>query len=74
MPTLGIIGGIGPESTAEYYRLLIAEYRRRNPDGSVAQTLLSVLAKAGADFALLASNTPPIVFNNRAERLLAAPQ
>ena len=29
MPTLGIIGGIGPESTGEYYRQLIAEYRRR---------------------------------------------
>jgi len=34
VPTLGIIGGIGPESTAEYYRQLIAEYRRRKPDGS----------------------------------------
>ena len=25
--TLGIIGGIGPESTIEYYRLIVASYR-----------------------------------------------
>jgi aspartate racemase len=31
--TLGIVGGIGPESTIEYYRFLIAAYRKQNPDG-----------------------------------------
>jgi aspartate racemase len=31
---LGLIGGIGPESTVEYYRFLIEEYRARVPDGS----------------------------------------
>ena len=34
MKTLGVIGGIGPESTIEYYRHLIAAYRARKPDGS----------------------------------------
>ncbi|RPI34810.1 MAG: amino acid racemase [Chloroflexota bacterium] len=34
MKTLGIIGGIGPESTIEYYRQLIAAYQKRNLDGS----------------------------------------
>src|SRR5713226_6320247 len=34
MKTLGVIGGIGPESTIEYYRHLIAAYRAQNPDGS----------------------------------------
>jgi len=29
MKTVGIIGGIGPESTIEYYRYLVAEYRSR---------------------------------------------
>ena len=29
MKTLGIVGGIGPESTIEYYRFIIAEYRER---------------------------------------------
>jgi aspartate racemase len=30
----GMIGGIGPESTAVYYRLMVAEYRKAKPDGS----------------------------------------
>src|SRR5262252_4470609 len=34
MKTVGIIGGIGPESTIEYYRFIIDEYRRRQPDGT----------------------------------------
>jgi aspartate racemase len=29
MKTVGIIGGIGPESTIEYYRMIIAAYRQR---------------------------------------------
>jgi aspartate racemase len=29
-----MIGGIGPESTAIYYRLIVSEYRKANPDGS----------------------------------------
>ena len=34
MKTLGIVGGIGPESTIEYYRHIIALYRQRKHDGS----------------------------------------
>ncbi len=34
MKTAGIIGGIGPESTIEYYRQIIAAYRERTRDGS----------------------------------------
>lgn len=30
MKTIGIIGGIGPESTIDYYRFMVAEYRRRH--------------------------------------------
>ena len=91
MRTLGIIGGIAPESTIEYYRSIITLYRSRRADGSyppliinsidmqkmlgmigagelatVTQYLLDEvrkLARAGADFALLASNTPHIVFD-----------
>ncbi|HEV8367669.1 MAG TPA: hypothetical protein VGQ39_06950 [Pyrinomonadaceae bacterium] len=29
MKTLGLIGGIGPESTIDYYRMLSARYRER---------------------------------------------
>lgn len=32
MTTIGIIGGLGPESTIEYYRFLVAEFRRQRPD------------------------------------------
>jgi aspartate racemase len=34
MKTLGIIGGLGPESTIEYYKFLIAAYRKQQTDGS----------------------------------------
>ncbi len=34
MKIAGIIGGIGPESTIEYYRAIIATYRDRTRDGS----------------------------------------
>ncbi len=91
MKTLGIVGGIAPESTIEYYRLLIASYRERRPDGSAPSIVidsidlkklldltaagdldgltsylvgeLRLLARAGADLALLAANTPHIVFD-----------
>lgn len=90
MKILGIIGGVGPESTIEYYRTIIALYRARRPDGSYpgfiinsinlktvvdlisANDLAGVtkylaeeiqkLARAGADFGLIAANTPHAVF------------
>jgi aspartate racemase len=92
MKTVGIVGGIAPESTIQYYRLMIGAYRDRKQDGSYppilinsidmktmldligANNLIGVttylvgeiekLAQAGADFALFASNTPHIVFEN----------
>src|SRR5512140_1874486 len=96
MKTLGIVGGIGPESTIEYYRLIVAAYRTRKPDGSFPPVIINSidmtkmlalisgnemkavtdyligevnkLARAGADIALMASNTPHIVFNEIRER------
>ncbi len=92
MKTVGIIGGIAPESTIQYYRLIIACYREKKRDGSYPPVLINSidmkkmldlistnelpsvteylvgevikLANAGADFGLLASNTPHIVFND----------
>lgn len=89
MKRIGIIGGLGPEATVEYYRIIVEEYRARThgifpevlmyslsmsgfgcmvkPD-KLAETIawlvkaVEALAKAGADFALIASNTPHIVF------------
>jgi aspartate racemase len=92
MKNLGILGGVGPESTVEYYRTIIALYRDRANDGSYPQLFINSidlkkeidliergdlaaltsfmaaevekLDKAGADFALIASNTPHIVFDD----------
>jgi len=41
MRTLGVIGGVGPESTIDYYRLLIAEYRKRRSDGSYPPVIIN---------------------------------
>ncbi len=41
MKTLGIIGGIAPESTIEYYRLIVASYRRQKPDGSYPPLIIN---------------------------------
>jgi aspartate racemase len=91
MGMVGVIGGIGPESTIEYYRLLVSSHLKRVGDGSYPQVLINSidmkkmldliaagrldevagylaaevdrLSAAGADFALMASNTPHIVFD-----------
>jgi aspartate racemase len=41
MRIAGIIGGVGPESTVEYYRLLNSRYRERNNDGSYPSLLIN---------------------------------
>jgi aspartate racemase len=41
MKTLGIIGGIGPESTIEYYRLIVAAYRDRKRDGHAPAVIIN---------------------------------
>lgn len=41
MKTVGIIGGIGPESTMEYYRLIMALYRERKRDGSSPSIIIN---------------------------------
>ena len=40
MKTLGIVGGIGPESTIEYYRFILDGYRARVPDGSAPHIII----------------------------------
>jgi aspartate racemase len=89
--TLGVIGGVGPESTIDYYKNIIALYRERRPDSSYPQFVINSidlqkginfleandlpgmtgflleeiekLPKAGAQFGIIAANTPHIVFD-----------
>ena len=91
MKTLGMIGGVGTESTIEYYKNIIVLYRERKPDchypqfvinsidlqkgidfleannlAGMADFLLSEIQKlprAGAEFGIIAANTPHIVFD-----------
>jgi aspartate racemase len=84
-----MVGGIGPESTVDYYRLLLARFREHGPNVpnilinsiDVARLLelansddpadlteyllhaVEALARAGADLAFFAANTPHLVFN-----------
>jgi len=91
MKTLGMIGGVGPESTVDYYKNIIALYRERRPDGHYPQfvinsidlqkgidfleandlagmtefllTEIQQLPRVGAQFGIIAANTPHIVFD-----------
>ena len=90
MKTLGIVGGIGPESTIDYYRFILEECRKQAPDLGAPHIVIDSidvdvaiamldrddraalagyvsasverLARAGAGIALLAANTPHLVF------------
>ena len=91
MKTVGIIGGIAPESTVVYYKEIVAFFLQKfngkdypqiiinsinmkkmldylyvkDLEGLTEFLLLEIkkLSNAGADFAVLASNTPHIVFD-----------
>jgi aspartate racemase len=91
MKRIGIIGGIGPESTVDYYKLIIGAFHEKKSalgypeiiiysanlsslmkileakdwEGLTDWLLEKVIAlhKAGAEFAVIGSNTPHIVFD-----------
>lgn len=92
---IGIIGGLGPEATIEYYRIIVHRYKeetkrfpqiiidsldmsafacqlKKNIDEKTTTSWLLEavrrLKRAGADFALIASNTPHIVFDQLVTR------
>jgi aspartate racemase len=51
MKTLGIIGGLGPESTIDYYQRIIALYRERTSDGGYPEFIInSVNLTKGLNF------------------------
>lgn len=96
MKKLGIIGGLGPESTIEYYRFILERYRARVDDSSAPHLVIDSLdvnhgialleannlaeltsylaasverlGQAGAEIALIAANTPHLVFDDVAAR------
>ncbi len=91
MKKLGILGGMGPESTLLYYKEIASAYQKKDKNGyfpaltietvniyemlhycstkqydALADYLLAGifnLERAGADFAVLAANTPHAVFD-----------
>jgi aspartate racemase len=91
MRRIGIVGGLGPESSIEYYRIIIELYRKKKRDEGSPELIIysmniremidlaafeqwdklvenisravQALARAGADVALIAANTPHIVFD-----------
>src|SRR3954464_5915480 len=91
-----MIGGIGPESTVDYYRTIVRLYREQTGAkgypplliksvdfermiqlveagdaaklGAYFLAALNSLADAGANFAVMASNTPHVIFNELSER------
>ncbi|MBN2298689.1 MAG: amino acid racemase [Deltaproteobacteria bacterium] len=96
MKKIGILGGLGPESTYDYYRGIIRAVQEDHPEQAYPEIIIfsadlngfmrliergnlasvkdflvekiSVLARAGADFAAIASNTPHVVFNEVREK------
>src|SRR4029450_10249252 len=51
MKTLGIIGGLGPESTLDYYQRIIALFRKRTGDRNYPEfVIVSVDLRKGLDF------------------------
>lgn len=63
MKTVGI-GGIGPESTVEYYRLMIAYYREQKTDGSAPAIIInSIDLKKMLDM-IAANASKPIFMTN----------
>ena len=51
MKTLGIVGGLGPESTLDYYQRIIALYRERTADRHYPEfVIVSVDLRKGLDF------------------------
>jgi aspartate racemase len=55
MKLIGIVGGIGPESTIDYYRLFISTYRERKPDAGYPPVVINSIDLAKA-LKLVSSN------------------
>ncbi|UCG52051.1 MAG: amino acid racemase [Candidatus Latescibacterota bacterium] len=91
MKTIGIIGGLGPETTLEYYHIITSSYQKQVGGQSYPKIIIysvnlgefidaaeagawdkvagwlshgvEMLHRAEADFAMIAANTPHVVFD-----------
>jgi len=72
--TLGIVGGVSPESTADYYRRLIAGWRERGPADTYPPVVVDSLNSRRELDALIGGDVEPIVelFNGSVDRLANA--
>ncbi len=66
MKTLGVVGGIGPESTLEYYRLLIAAYQKRMGEKALPQIVINSI-DVYRGLAFLDDNRPDLLADYFAE-------
>jgi aspartate racemase len=57
--TLGIVGGLGPESTIDYYRRILAEWKREDPSSSPSIIIDSLDVDRG--LRLVAHDRPALV-------------
>ncbi len=91
MKRIGIIGGIGPESTVDYYKRIIGAFQKNGIESAYPEIIIysanlaelmliletknrskladwlvekvESLFRAGAEFAVIGSNTPHLVYN-----------
>ncbi len=71
---IGIVGGVGPESTADYYHRLIDRWRLRGPADTYAAVLINSLNSRPALAALLRGDLEPAIamFDRAVVELAAA--
>lgn len=68
MKTIGVVGGLGPESTVEYYRLLIASYQKHVGD-KVLPSILINSVDVYRGLAFLEANQPDLLAEYLAEAI-----
>jgi aspartate racemase len=61
MKIMGMIGGIGPESTMDYYRAIIETFRERKPDAGYPPVIINSIDLARLRTWMEAANYPPVV-------------
>jgi aspartate racemase len=61
MKRVGLIGGLGPESTVDYYKLIIQKYRERTQDDSYPEMVIDSLDVTRMIAWISSGNHPPAI-------------